>query len=50
MKTGKIRWIQNITTTRPPQCFRCVHYFGKENPTRCKAFPNVDIHLQEWRL
>lgn len=40
MKKGIIGWTENITSTRLPQCYRCVHHFGKR---RCKAFPEKDI-------
>lgn len=43
MSTGKLRWTQHITNKRPPQCYRCIHYFGKGKRRRCKAFPDADI-------
>lgn len=40
MDSGKIRLLMHITSRRPPQCFRCIHYLGKR---RCKAFPQSEI-------
>ena len=40
MDSGKIQLLMHITSRRPPQCIRCIHY---ERNRRCSAFPQRNI-------
>lgn len=40
MDSGKIQLLMHITSRRPPQCIRCIHY---ERNRRCRAFPQRNI-------
>ena len=46
MSSGIIKLDRFISSTRRPQCLRCVHYLGRQNRQdrqRCNAFPEKNI-------